>query len=174
MMVGVTVGFLLLGERDDRTLTAIQVTPMSMNAYLVYRLAIPLVVSTRAVVVGIPIMGLMAIPSAALAPIALLAALEAPIFALVLASYAANKVEGFAVMKAMGVFLIGPTLACFVAEPWQWLFGVLPTYWPVKACWMALEGRPIWPVLAAGLVVYTAVLVALLRRFNRVVYRLDR
>src|SRR5512134_134742 len=36
---GLVVGFLLLDQRDDRTLAALQVTPLPPRAYLAYRLA---------------------------------------------------------------------------------------------------------------------------------------
>ncbi|MEZ4560235.1 MAG: hypothetical protein R2854_27975 [Caldilineaceae bacterium] len=37
LLAGFVTGFLLLDERDDHTLTALQVTPLSMNRYLTYR-----------------------------------------------------------------------------------------------------------------------------------------
>ena len=38
MMFGIVIGFLLLDECDDNTLMALQVTPLSLNNYLLYRL----------------------------------------------------------------------------------------------------------------------------------------
>ena len=38
-IVGMVTGFLLLDERDSRTLTALRVTPLSMRRYLAYRVA---------------------------------------------------------------------------------------------------------------------------------------
>ena len=40
-LAGMVIGFLLLDQRDDDTLTALQVTPLSLNGYLVYRLTVP-------------------------------------------------------------------------------------------------------------------------------------
>ena len=55
---------------------------------------------------------------------------------LLLASFAVNKVQGFALMKATGILWLPPLLAWFVGLPWQLLFGIFPTYWPVKLFWM--------------------------------------
>ena len=44
-LIGAVVGFLLLDHRDDRTLTALQVTPLTVEGYLAYRIAVPMVVS---------------------------------------------------------------------------------------------------------------------------------
>ncbi len=45
ILVGVIIGFLLLDERDDRTLSALQVTPLTLRGYLIYRLTLPIVLS---------------------------------------------------------------------------------------------------------------------------------
>jgi fluoroquinolone transport system permease protein len=36
-LVGMVIGFLLLDQRDDQTLAALQVTPLTLNGYLIYR-----------------------------------------------------------------------------------------------------------------------------------------
>lgn len=170
-LAGFVVGFLLLDERDDDTLIALQVTPLSMNRYLGYRLALPLLISIASAYVVFALMNLAAPSPLGLLPILILAALEAPIFALLLASWANNKVQGLALMKGMGVFFIVPFVAWFVPEPWQWLLGIIPTYWPAKAFWVLQSGGNIWPWLAAGAIVHLLVLWPLLRRFNRVIVR---
>ena len=42
-LVGMVIGFLLLDERDARTLQALRVTPLGMRRYLAYRIALPLI-----------------------------------------------------------------------------------------------------------------------------------
>ena len=55
---GLVVGFLLLDQRDDRTLAALQVTPLPPRAYLAYRLAAPLLLSFAMTMVAFPLAGL--------------------------------------------------------------------------------------------------------------------
>ena len=43
-MVGTVVGFLLLDQRDDQTMTALLVTPLSLGDYLRYRMTLPMLV----------------------------------------------------------------------------------------------------------------------------------
>ena len=171
LLAGFVTGFLLLDERDDHTLTALQVTPLSMNRYLTYRLLAPVVIAVASTFIVIPLMNLIDVPVLELLPISLVAALGAPIFTLILATVAGNKVQGFAVMKGLGVFFLAPFAAWFIPEPWQWLIGVFPTYWPVKAFWVMLDGGNWWLFVALGLLVSVAWLAVLLRRFNKVVYR---
>lgn len=170
-LAGFVVGFLLLDERDDHTLTALQVTPLSMNRYLAYRLSAPVIISVASTFIVVPLMNLIDVPIPMLLPLALVAALGAPIFALLLATVADNKVQGFAVMKGLGIFFLAPFAAWFIPTPWQWLIGIFPTYWPVKAFWVMLDGGNWWLFVALGLVVSLLWLVPLLRRFNKVVYR---
>jgi len=100
-IVGMVVGFLVLDERDARTLTALRVTPLPLAHYLGYRLMLPLVAGTAIGVAAYPAAaGLSPMPFSTLLPIVLLAALSAPTLALIVATAAPNKVAGFAVVKS--------------------------------------------------------------------------
>jgi fluoroquinolone transport system permease protein len=166
-LFGYIAGFMLLDERDDGTLQALRVTPLSMERYLVYKMAVPVLMGVVAVYIFVPVVGLITVPYAPLLPIALVAALTGPIFALLLASLAANKVQGLAVMKGLSLVLIAPMVAYFVPTPWQWLFALAPTFWPLKAFWQLLADEPWWPTVLWGLVVNGTILLLLLRHFMR-------
>ena len=172
VMAGVLIGFLLLDQRDDHTLTALQVTPLPMNSYLAYRLAVPMLLSLVLTLGVFPLAGLM---DAGLVPLllaALVATPLAPIFALALASFAGNKVQGFALMKAGSVLYFPPLIAYFVSAPWQWAFGIMPNFWPAQLYWLAQAGEPhYWLALPIGLAYQALLLVVLVRRFNVVMHR---
>ena len=171
-LIGSVVGFLLLDERDDHTLNAIQVTPLTVEGYLAYRIAVPMVVSLPVVVASIAIANLVKMePWLALAA-AIQAAPVAPLYALFVASFAANKVQGFALMKAAGVLAWPPVIAWFVSSPWQVAFGVDPLYWPVKLFWMLeADESGAWFYFLAGLAYQSLILAILLRRFKTVIAR---
>lgn len=173
-LFGYVIGFMLLDERDDGTLTALRVTPLSLDRYLLYKLFVPVVVSVVAVYIFVPGVGLVQTPYLPLLPIALVAALAGPFFALLLASLAGNKVQGLAVMKGLGLVTVTPLAAYFVSEPWQWLFGLVPTFWPVKAFWQLLAGEVWWPTVLSGLVINGIGLFLLLRHFKQVLGRQSR
>jgi fluoroquinolone transport system permease protein len=170
-MIGMIVGFLLLDERDERIVTALLVTPMPLNGYLAYRIAAPLGFGFLATLVAYPLAGLASIPLLNLIPIALLASFNAPLTALFLGGFAENKVTGFALVKVLNTVNMLPIAAYFLAFPWQIVAGVIPSYWPLKAVWLATAGESAWLYLLGGLVVNTVALVLLLRRFRTVVYR---
>jgi len=170
-MIGTVTGFLLLDERDDGVLDALLVTPVPVRAFVGYRVATPLVAGFIMTLFTYPVCGLTPLPWIDLAAAALLGGFGAPFMALYLVSFADNKVTGFAMMKLMNAIQILPLLAYFVPPPAQLLFGVIPSYWPMKIVWQAAAGLSYIPYLLAGLAVNVIAVGLLARRFDRIVHR---
>lgn len=172
IVAGMIIGFLLLDQKDDGTLTALRVTPLTMGGYLAYRLALPVLVSVVMTIVVIGTVGLVRIGIGPLLLMAVGSAPLAPILALLLGAFARNKVEGFALAKVAGVLFWPPILAYFVSVPWQWAFGIVPTYWPVKAFWAQQEGSDTYLLfLLIGVAAQVLTIAPLLHRFRRVMER---
>ncbi len=169
--VGVVVGFLLLDERDDRTLTALLVTPLPVGSYLAYRITLPLALSFVLTIVTYPLVGIAPLPIVDLLVISGLASFAGPAAALFLATFAENKITGLALTKVINAVGSLPVLAYFVPAPWQWLAGLVPGYWPMKALWLAAAGEAYWGGALVGLVVNVAVVWWLLRRFDAIMRR---
>lgn len=170
MVYGVVVGFLLLDQKDDGTLTALRVTPLTPRGYLAYRIAIPMVLGVAITPLALWLSGFSRLGPGAQLAAGLAAAPLAPAFALFLAAFARNKVQGFALMKAAGVINWPPLVAWFVGSGWQLAFGLCPTYWPARFYWeLEAGGGGAWIHAFVG-VAFVGVLIALLgRRFERVV-----
>lgn len=165
VLVGSAFGLLVLDERDDGTLTALQVTPLGAAGYLRYRVAAAAAVATLYVLAGTPLTGLLPLGATirgvvAAAPAAALLAAAAT---LLLPALGSNKVEGLALMKGMSLPLLLPVASWFVPSPWRWAFAPLPTFWPLETLWASVAGRPAWPAAVAG-TLYSGALLALLAR----------
>ncbi len=168
-LFGTVIGFLLLDQRDDHTLMALQVTPMSLGGYLAYRVLVPLALSAVVLLAVIPLLGLVKVAFTTLLISALASAALTPLFALFLAAFAANKVQGFALAKGFGIVLLPALAAYFVPLPWQLALGLSPIYWPLKLFWELQAGAPdAWVYGLVGLAYQGLLLVALLRRFQQV------
>lgn len=166
MLYGVVVGFLLVDERDDGTLTALRVTPLSLNRYLAYRLGMPLILSVLLLPFVMWSAGDNSLEMGQLIRLAFASAPTAALITLSLALFAKNKVNGLALLKGLGILLMLPLLAWFVPAKWSILFGLFPTYWPIKLYWLFRAGHSGWLTLLAGLL-YAAILITLmLRRMN--------
>jgi fluoroquinolone transport system permease protein len=172
LVAGTVIGFLLLDQRDDRTLMALQVTPLGLDGYLVYRLAIPLALSVVFTAVMIPLTGLAALGWVEILLIALSAAPLAPIMSLFLVLFAENKVQGFALTKASGVIVLPPMVAYFVPGIWHWAFGIVPTFWPARFCWalQAGDASAVW-IFLIGWAYLAALLAVFIGRFRRMPQR---
>lgn len=165
-MVGLVIGFLLLDQRDDGTLTALRVTPLPLPSYLVYRLLVPMLIGVVMTLIAFPSAGLTAVGLSGLVIAALVAAPLGPIMALVLAAFGENKVQGFALMKATSVFLIAPLVAYAVPANWQLAFGILPTYWPTRLLWSLQTGdSSAWLYASVGMSYGALLVLVLFRRF---------
>ncbi len=172
VIYGMVVGFLLLDERDDHTLTALQVTPLPLIHYAAYRMSLPALMGVVMTPFALVLIGAPEVSLAGMLLAALAAAPLAPMTMFFLAVYAANKVQGLALIKASGVFLIIPLAAWFVPMPWQIAFGLMPTYWPVKVYWALAAGElGAWFYAVAGLCLQLVLVYGLLRRFKKVMYR---
>ena len=158
MLAGTVIGFLLLDQRDDQTLTALQVTPLTLSGYFAYRIAVPTALSFAITILIFPITGLLELGSLALAGVAVSSCLLAPLYALFLGAFANNKVQGFALSKALGVLLVPPLIAYFVKSPWQLLFGLDPLYWPAKFLWSVNSANRAWTYLLAGMLFHCVLL----------------
>ncbi|MFO7168689.1 MAG: hypothetical protein DIU80_011770 [Chloroflexota bacterium] len=163
---------LLLDQRDEHTLRPLLVTPLPLRSYLAYRLALPLAASAAMTAVALPLTGVLALSPAAVLATALAAAPIGSILALAVAGFAANKVQGLALQKALGVVLVLPALAAFLPAPWPLLAAALPTFWPALLLSHAQhEGVVRGDVLLFSLLFDALLLAALLRRLAAVARR---
>jgi fluoroquinolone transport system permease protein len=167
IIAGGMAAFLVLDEIDTDTLTALRVTPMPLSTFFGYRAATVMAVTTTYVVLTMSFSGILQpgmIP--ALIPIGLVAGLSAVVTLLLIVAVAGNKIQGIAMIRALGMLIAGlPCLPWFVDSAWNVAFGVLPPYWAAKAFWVATDGGTWWPYVVIGVVYNLAVAWPLFRRF---------
>ena len=166
LVVGSLLGFMLLDEKDDRTLTAIRVTPVSLTGYLAWRAVVAWQLSMLVVALTLPLAGL---TGAGIAATILTAGAGAPLAAsvgLALAAGAANKIQGFAVVKLALVALLLPCVGLALGGVWTWATVWLPSWWPVMAHDAVVRGGSVWGYLAGSYLVNTALAVGAARRLS--------
>lgn len=159
--------FLVLDEVDAGMLTVLRVTPVRLSTFFAYRAGTVMAVAAVYVVTTLSFSGLLEpglIP--ALVPIGLLAGMSAVVTMLIIVAVASNKIQGIAMVRALGMLIAGlPCLPWFIESPWNVAFGVLPPYWVAKTFWVASDHGPWWPYLLGGLVYNTVIAWPLFRRF---------
>ena len=167
--MGIVLGFQLVEEKDEGSLVAVAVTPMSLDQYLVYRTTLYALVSVPLVVVLHELVGVVSLPLGELTLVALVSTPVVPIMALIIAGLAGNQVEAFAVAKGAGILFTGPLASFFIPRHWDLLVGILPTYWPIKAYFAAADGSAglFWTAVVVSLVYPSAWIAFLYRLFRR-------
>ena len=153
IIVGGLGAFLVLDEVDAGTLTALRVTPVPLRDFFAYRAATVMVVTTgvcdRRRCRSAAFSSRVLVP--ALIPIGLLAGLSAVVSLLLIVAVASNKIQGLAMVRALGMLIAGlPCLPWFIDSGWNLAFGVLPPYWAAKAFWVASDHGTWWPYLVGG------------------------
>jgi fluoroquinolone transport system permease protein len=156
---GMIGALLVLDDVDDRALTALRTSPLTLPRYLAYRAGSVTAAAVAGLAVAVPLSGLAAPGSSArLASAVLLAALVTPLFMLTSLALARNKVEGVAAVKLLGLPVYAPLVTWWLAGPAGWPFAVLPTWWVLQTQWTA------WPYALGGAALTIAAIGLLTRR----------
>ncbi|MEO1083119.1 MAG: hypothetical protein AAFY88_02650 [Acidobacteriota bacterium] len=143
-------GFLVLEMREEGVLRALLASPVPLRRYL-HGLAVAFALGATVLAVAhAALIGLALPPWTALAVIAAASSVAAAPQALFVAAASKNKVEAMAYTKVVSGVAPIALAAFFIPEPWQWLCGVYPPYWAVKAYWLAYAGDGGWALWALG------------------------
>ncbi len=126
-LVGWICGFLILEERDDGALLAIEITPIGKRGLMAYRLMLTFIIS---LIISFITLILLA-PNMALEMrifYGFIIGIEAVCVALIIPTFASNKVEGLAIAKLTNIGAIMPGLA-LIPSPWRYLAAIFPSFW---------------------------------------------
>ena len=166
------VGFLILDERDEHLLTVLRVMPISRNNYLIYRMFFMSLFAFIALLIFPPLSGLVDgtefsyIPYI---PAAILFALFTPVIALLVSSFATNKVQAFAIFKIGGTIFMLPIFAFFLnLGNLKYIFSPIPNFWSLMTLDTVLQNGTIDIVhLFIGFIFHIGLLVVLFYIFNK-------
>ncbi|HOJ77376.1 MAG TPA: ABC transporter permease [Bacillota bacterium] len=168
MMFGTALGFIFLEERDEGILQYISVTPITATGYMLYRLITFSLLSFIGTLLLIVFNGLLSYNLAPALLIILLVSLETPIYAIILASLASNKVEGLAVAKITGLLLVGPVLGFFLRSPWKYIGAIFPPFWVTEGFLAGLSNlRDCFLYIISGFIIHLIIIMLLLHLFQK-------
>ncbi|MBW6463500.1 MAG: ABC transporter permease [Bacillota bacterium] len=138
---GAVIGFSILDDRDDHIMDSIRVTPLTLNFFMLFRLIIVFLFSFAASLFIMWFAAISDIPVKDLLLIAFLASLSAPFTGLLINIFASNKIEGFAMMKLVGIVIILPIISLFFHDVKELFFGIVPAFWPAKIIAAIIRGE---------------------------------
>jgi hypothetical protein len=137
MIYSFLAAFLILDERDEHLLTVLRVMPISRNSYLIYRMFFMSLFAFIVLLIFPPLSGLVdgtQFSYLAYIPVALLFALFTPFLALLVSSFATNKVQAFAIFKIGGTVFMLPIFAFFLnLGNLKYIFSPIPNFWSLMS-----------------------------------------
>ena len=129
--------FLILDERDEHLLTVLRVMPISRNSYLIYRMFFMSFFAFITLLIFPQFSGLIEgiqFSYIAYIPTALLFAIFTPFCALLVSSFATNKVQAFAIFKIGGTVFLLPIFAFLLnLDNIKYLFSPIPNFWSLMS-----------------------------------------
>lgn len=165
MLLGMVYGFMLLDERDGGIISYLSITPFGKSGYLTIRMLIPVLFSFVLSFLFFISTGLFHDQSFVFRLfVALIISFEAPIMLLFLAAFADNKVEGLAISKGFGIFLIAIPLDVFLSGNWRWLLSFSPLWWIERA---TFQTDFQWVYLIGAAIIHALFIYMLYRKFTR-------
>lgn len=167
-MFGFIYGFLFLEEKEEHVFQVLRVVPVSTFRLLASRLLVGFVVSSVVNFFLLRLGGIVALPLWQEVLLAAHFSLMAPLMALLLGTFAQNKIEGMAQMKIVNLLFMLPGLLYILPQPLVHLTAIVPTYWSFRSLEMAAAGEEgFWLFFAGGLLYYGLLLGLVNRRFQR-------
>lgn len=153
-MVGALGAFLLLEHKDEKTMNTIGVTPIGTSGYLMFKTVYLYVLAVASMAIVLFGTKWLAADQYMLFGVSLfdnlntwhilvfclVSGLFAPALSLFEGSLARNKVEGFAMVKGMGILAMVPMLMLLNAFSGglQYVLGVFPNFWSIKGIMLQL------------------------------------
>lgn len=131
----------MLDEHEQNLSQYLSVTPLQTHGYLVSRLGLTAVFASLVSMLLIAAFRLTPWNLASLIGTSVLAAICGFAVSLFLFAFSRNKVEGMAMGKLSGLFLMGLPVPFFLHSSWQYVFSPLPSYWLAR---YALQGSASW------------------------------
>jgi len=133
LVYGFIAAFMILDEKDEHLLTVLRVMPISRNIYLLYRMFFVSIFSFIVLLIFPPLSGLLAdfpeFSYIGYLPIAVLFALLTPFSALLVSSFATNKVQAFAIFKISGTIYMIPLFIFLIKDNLKYIFSPIPNFW---------------------------------------------
>jgi fluoroquinolone transport system permease protein len=162
---GALTGLLLLEDRDEHLLPVIATTRASLATLLGYRLGATATATAAALALSLPVANVSHDAGApGLGGVVIAAAAFSAVPALLMAALAANRVQGVAVMKIVGLPLYLPLASWFLPDAVRWIFAPLPSAWTAWALWAASASTALAAAFTS-VAVTVVIAVPLTRRF---------
>jgi len=171
ILYGFIASFLILDEKDEHLLTVLRVMPISRNTYLVYRMLFLTFFSFIVLLIFPLLSGLIENTQFTYVhyiPIAVFFSLLTPFSAMLVSSFATNKVQAFAIFKISATIYMLPLFTFLISDNLKYVFSLAPNFWGFIALKEVLtNGSNDYLHLSIGFVYTILLIIGLFYIFNK-------
>jgi len=169
MLIGTMTGFLLLEDKDESMFLFYSVTPLTKGGYLMYKLITPVVLNFILSFILVYITDLIHIGFLQLLIVISISSLQAIIIAILLTSYAENRVEGLAITKGLGFLFFIPLIEHLISSQYTRILMIFPTYWIPKALEFSDDLLKFSLACLIGLLIHLLIIYMLSQKFKKII-----
>ncbi len=163
LVYSIISAFIILDERDESILSFIKITPMGIDGYLKYRIGFALISTAFASILiagTLCIRGYFSLFDTLL--LCTMVPLESIILTMLVVTYAANKVEGLAIAKMLGLIPFAVLAPFFISSGFRYFLFFLPPFWVGEV--LITESNVIRILLLGGAIVIHLLYIHLLKK----------
>ncbi len=161
MLPAIGSAFLLLEERDEGIGGYYQITPIQGYSYLSARIGFPMLYAFISSLIVTALFGLSGLTFMQIFEGGIISTLMGIALSMLVVSFANNKVEGLAISKLSGIFLLGIFVTWFVPVPYKYLGAFLPSFWVGEILWQGTSSF----LLLSGLSTSILYIITLIYKF---------
>lgn len=122
----------ILEEMDNSIAKYLFVTPLGQSGYFASRIGLPTIIAVFYDIVLLIILNSSGLLMPMIIVISIGGGLMAVISSLIIITFAKNKMEGMALIKLVGLLIMGIPGAYFIKGPTQYTMGFSPSFWLAK------------------------------------------
>ncbi len=129
---GFIMAFIIIDEREQAILDVFRVLPVSFSKLVYGRIFLTALMGFVYSFVILKFSGLAVFELLRILEVSLLSSFLGPVSALLIVSFASNKIEGMTYMKGINFIWIIPVAHFFIDTPWKYFFVIIPDYWTLQ------------------------------------------
>ncbi len=129
---GFIMAFIIIDEREQAILDVFRVLPVSFSKLVYTRIFLTAILGFMYSFGILTFSGLVTFDLLHILEVSLLCSFPGPISALLIVSFASNKIEGMTYMKGINFIWIIPVANFFIVTPWKYFFAIVPDYWTLQ------------------------------------------
>jgi fluoroquinolone transport system permease protein len=166
-MFGFIYSMVLIDEKETEVAKMYGVLPVSRVWYIIFRLLIPMLITTVITWIILIVQPFYDLSPYALGIFSFLAGLIVPVYVIGITNFSKNRMEGMVWIKVFNVVVLIPVAAFFVPGPLQHLFGIFPTHWAFQGMYSIIESNPYMWQLGLGFIYFTVLLIFVTQKFAK-------